>query len=116
MSALAEAWHVDDVPLGLLMASDDGRILQANALFGQMLGQGPDEWVGQRLDQVFMPAARLLYHSYLLPLLKLHGHVAEVSLPLRARDGRRVDTLFTASREAPVDAEGVGVVLSLIHI
>jgi signal transduction histidine kinase/ActR/RegA family two-component response regulator len=94
-------WRIDDVPIGLLAVTEDGRVLEANARLGQMLGQDPATLVGQNLDRVFMPAARLLYHSYLLPLLKLHGHVSEVALPLRSHAGERVDTLFTASRHAP---------------
>lgn len=101
-------WRIDDVPIGLLAATDDGHVLEANARLGQMLGVDPAVLVGQRLDRVFMPAARLLYHSYLLPLLKLRGHVSEVALPLMSHTGERVDTLLTASRQVPdgPDAKG----------
>lgn len=103
-------WCIDDVPLGLLAVTDDGLVLQANARLGQMLDLDPAQLAGKRIDQVFTPAARLLYHSYLLPLLKLHGHVAEVSLPLMSQRGERIDTVLTASRQAPQGSDHTGCV------
>lgn len=96
MPGAIKGWHIDDVPVGLMLVTDQGQILQANRVLCDMLGHEPDALLAQRIDQVFTPAARLLYHSYLLPLLKLHGELAELSMSVLTAAGQRLDVLIKA--------------------
>jgi PAS domain S-box-containing protein len=96
MPGAIEGWHIDDVPVGLMLVTDQGQILQANRALCDMLGHELDALQARRIDQVLTPAARLLYHSYLLPLLKLHGELAELSLSVLTAAGQRLDVLIKA--------------------
>lgn len=99
-------WHIDDAPMGVMALSDDGFILQVNCLLCEWLGQSAQALEGSHVDAVFTLASRVLYHTYLLPLLKLHGRVAELSLPLLSAHGVRVDAIVSAHRRT--DASGRG--------
>lgn len=100
-------WHIDDAPMGVMALSDDGRILQVNKLLCGWLGQSAQQLEGGMVDAVFTPASRLLYHTYLLPLLKLHGQIAELSLALLSADGTRLDAMVSAHRLTPPGGPGV---------
>lgn len=100
-------WHIDDAPMGVMALTDEGRILQVNQLLCGWLGQSAQRLEGGMVDAVFTPASRLLYHTYLLPLLKLHGQVAELSLALLSADGNRLDAMVCAQRLSPQGGPGV---------
>lgn len=91
-----QPWCIDEVPVGLMLATERGRILQANRAMCDLLGQDLSALTSRTMDQVFTPAARLLYHSYLLPLLKLHGELAELSLSVQTAANERLDVLIKA--------------------
>lgn len=93
-----------DLPCGALALFDDGRVAADNRAAREMLGAEPTGVIGRHIDELLPPASRLLYHTYLFPLLKLQGHVEEIALPWRRADGHAVDTLVNASRT--VDAQG----------
>lgn len=93
-------WCIDDVPVGLMLATERGRILKANRAMCDLLGLELPALTSRTMDQVFTPAARLLYHSYLLPLLKLHGELAELSLSVQTASNERLDVLIKARHQA----------------
>lgn len=95
-----QLWHIDDVPVGLILATERGRVLQANQTMCDLLGLELQSLTSRTMDQVFTPAARLLYHSYLLPLLKLHGELAELSLSVQTSANVRLDVLIKARYQA----------------
>lgn len=96
-----------EVPCGVLALLDDGRIVAANRAMRDMLGDEQGELVGGHIDELLPPASRLLYHTYLFPLLKLHGHVEEIALPWRRAGGHAMDTLVNASRVVESDGRAV---------
>lgn len=100
-------WHIDDVPVGLMLTTERGQVLRVNQALCDMLGHERSALLALSLDQVFTPAARLLYHSYLLPLLKLHGELAELSLAVQTAAGQRLDVLIKARRQPGPD-DGAG--------
>jgi signal transduction histidine kinase/CheY-like chemotaxis protein len=89
-------------PCGTLSFDDDGRILEINDTFRRWLQLGDDDVAGQSLTRLLGPAARVFYSSHLFPMLKLHGHVDELYVPMRAADGTDVPLLLNAERH--VDA------------
>ncbi len=88
----------DHVPAGLVAVTDRGRILRLNRWLRGTLGWDADAAAPESVDQLFNPASRLLFHSYLMPLLQLHGEVAGLTLVLRHRNGEDLDVLLRASR------------------
>lgn len=96
-----------DLPCGVLALLDDGHIVANNRALREMLATDLDGLVGWHIDELLPPASRLLYHTYLFPQLKLHGHVEEIALPLRRADGYSIDTLVNASRVVGADGQAV---------
>ena len=94
---------VDRLPCGWLKMERAGTLLSVNATLCRMLGMDADYLVGKHLDSLLTPASRVLYQSYLQPLLLLHGHVEEFSLAFRDAQGQTVEALIY-SAEASVNA------------
>ena len=83
----------DRLPCGWLRVTADGRLVATNHTLQRMAGLAAAELDGACIDVLLSGSARVLYHSYLLPLLRLHGRVDEFALALRHADGRALDVL-----------------------
>ncbi|HEX6240215.1 MAG TPA: ATP-binding protein, partial [Polyangiales bacterium] len=92
--------ELDLLPVGMLVLRDDGRIVFANTPACEALGLPRVELVGRHVDSICTVAARLLYHSYVLPRLKHDGLVDNIELTLRTGSGGTLDVLFAAHRAA----------------
>jgi PAS domain S-box-containing protein len=77
-------------PCGWLLLDTQGRIVRANAALAHMVGTSAQALVGQSFDSLLTPASRMLYQSYLQPLLRLHGQLA---LALKGSDGQPLEVL-----------------------
>ncbi len=84
---------IDNLPCGWLRASASGRLLQCNSALQRLTGRDGPWPAGASLDDLLSGAARVLYNSYLLPLLRLHGRFEEFALSLRHAGGGSVDVL-----------------------
>jgi signal transduction histidine kinase len=89
---------LDQAPCGFASFADDGTITAANATLAAMLGYGPGELQGRRIESLMGVGARIFYQTHFFPLVRLHGHAAEIFLLLRARDGEDVGVLANAAR------------------
>ncbi|MGE5450218.1 MAG: ATP-binding protein [Acidobacteriota bacterium] len=96
----------DDLPCAVAVINDDGIVLEVNATLCQWLKQEQSALVGSPVNALFPHASSLLYHTYVVPQLKLAGQVEEVALHLAPRTGGRLDALLNA-RRAP-GKDGVG--------
>ena len=85
MSGLDPA--LERLPVGVLQVGLQGDIRAVNACLGGWLGLAPAALVGQPVDSVLSRAGRVLYHTHLVPTLRLHGQGQELSLSLRAPSG-----------------------------
>jgi PAS domain S-box-containing protein len=85
---------IDRLPCGWLKMELRGTVLGVNATLCRMLGMDAAQLVGKHLDSLLTPASRVLYQSYLQPLLLLHGHVEEFSLAFRDAHGHTVEALI----------------------
>ena len=94
--ALAADVHDDD-PCALLRADHQGLLVQVNPTLCRMCGRPPEDLLGQHIEGLFTMAGRVMYQSYLLPLLRLHGRVEEFALALKAADGTVRDVLIYAT-------------------
>ena len=86
-------------PCGLLRVARDGRIAEVNPHLCRMLGRPADSLLGQPVEVLFSPAGRVLFQTYLLPLVRLHGRIEEFALPLQAADRQTIETLLCAEGE-----------------
>jgi two-component system CheB/CheR fusion protein len=90
---------LDNAPCGVLIFTDDGHVASVNATLCRLLGYQREELIGQHLQQVFSPGARVFYQTHLFPMLKLQGEVEEVYMALRAKSGEEVPFLVNARRQ-----------------
>ena len=80
--------ELEALPVGLLRAGLDGTVLAVNGCLGGWLGEPAPTLVGRQLDDILTRAGRVLYHTHLMPTLRLHGQVQELSLSLQGQAGR----------------------------
>ncbi|MFO1272192.1 MAG: ATP-binding protein [Rubrivivax sp.] len=86
----------DALPCGWLRLEVGGRLHATNEPLRRLLGREQQALEGEWVDTLLAGGARVLYHSYLMPLLQLHGRVEEFALGLRHADGSTVDALVYA--------------------
>ena len=94
----------DRLPVGLLSVRLDGTLLAVNRPLCEWVGRAADALIGGPIDGLFTAGGRVLYHTYLMPLLRLHGRAQELALPLRHADGSSSEALLYAAldeRETP---------------
>lgn len=89
---------LNTAPCGFVSFADDGTIVDINQTLADMLGYGRVELLGWHMEKILPPGGRIFYHTHVFPLLKMHGTVDEVYLPLRTRDGRDVPMLLNGVR------------------
>ena len=91
---------LETAPCGFLSCTDDGTILTVNHTLLDLLGRDRDAVVGQSVETLLTPGARLFYHTHLFPLLRMQGQVDEVYLSLRtdAEEDADVKCLLNANR------------------
>ena len=105
MSALDHAF--DDLPCAVAVVDNDGLLVDVNKALADLLEREPAALRGRPVGELFSRAAALLYHSYILPLLKVSGQVDEVSIQLQSAHGERVDALLSANRSQGDDGQGL---------
>ena len=103
--ALPQGW-----PCPTLYLDTRGLVVSASDSLCRLLDQDREAIEDRPFDSLLAPASRVLFQSYLHPLLRLHGNVEEFSLALRARHGGTVDVLFYSARmlrpATPPDSSG----------
>lgn len=77
----------DALPIGVLSVALGGQVLAANACLAGWLGMPAAALAGLHVDKLLTHGGRVLYHTYLLPMLRVRGQVQELTLALDARDG-----------------------------
>ena len=91
--ALLHGW-----PCPTLYLDPRGLVASASDSLCRLLDEDREAIEGRPFDALLTAASRVLFQSYLHPLLQLHGNVEEISLVLRARQGATVDVLFYSAR------------------
>jgi PAS domain S-box-containing protein len=85
------------LPCALATVTADGRLLGVNPALCALLGRSAATLAGQPVDALLSTAGAVLYQSYLMPLLRLHGHLQEFSISLKKADGQALEVLLYAS-------------------
>ncbi|TXH59902.1 MAG: hypothetical protein E6Q93_07895, partial [Burkholderiaceae bacterium] len=93
----------DRLPFGLIRVGVDGTVQAANRRATEYVDAPLEALTGSHVDRLLTAGGRLLYHTYLMPLLQLHGHVHEFALPLVARTGTTIEVLVYASFDSAAE-------------
>ncbi|MBI5260089.1 MAG: response regulator [Burkholderiales bacterium] len=75
----------------------DGSIAQANRAAARLFGQPAEQLQTLPLDALLTPGGRLLYHTQLLPALRVDGRAREITLAVLDGAGEPVDAHTLAS-------------------
>ena len=87
----------DQLPCALATVTTEGVLLAVNPALGALLGRDAAACCGGPFDVLLSTAGAVIYQSYLMPLLRLHGHLQEFSISLRRQDGQPLEVLLYAS-------------------
>ena len=90
----------DGLPCPWLRLDAQGQVLACNPALGHLLQTAPASLVGRSFDSLLTGAGRVIYQSYLQPLLRMHGQVQEFGLTLQGGADGPVDVLFYSARPA----------------
>lgn len=95
----------DRAACGLVVTTEVGTILRANATFCDWVGYSSTELIRLRcLQDLFTVGAKIFHQTHWAPLLRMQGSLAEVKLDIQRRDGTRVPLLLNAVRHDEGDA------------
>ncbi|WP_263262357.1 PAS domain-containing sensor histidine kinase [Pseudomonas sp. RIT-PI-S] len=83
---------------GLLVTSEDGLILRANATFCAWLGYQQHELAGRRFQDLLTMGGRIFHQTHWLPLMRMQGSVREVKLELLGQHRQTVAVLINGVR------------------
>ncbi len=89
--------ELDALPCPWLKLSAAGTIVAHNAAAAQLVGAATQSLAGRPFERLLTGPSLLLYQTLLQPLLKLHGHVAEIALSVKVHDGQPIDVLLYAA-------------------
>ena len=89
---------LDFAPCGFLTLTESGVILAMNATLLALLAYERHELDGHHIDTLLPLAGRVFFHTYLFPLVAMHGKAEEIFLNLRSKQGAQVPVLTNAVR------------------
>ena len=103
-------------PCAGLQMDTRGIVVDCNTALGHLAGLPLTAIVGHPFDALLTGASRVLYQSYLQPLLRMHGNVEEISLTVKVQGGPPVDVLLYSARRSLADGSaGVQIMLAPIR-
>lgn len=86
------------IPCIYFSSSEDGYLVDVNETLCRYLNYTTDELLGQKLENIFTLSTRIFQQTHLYPLLQLKGHVEEIYITLKSKDGSHVPILMNAER------------------
>ena len=89
---------MNSAPCGFVTFADDGTMLDVNETLASMLDYARVDLAGWHIDKIFPPGGRIFYHTYLFPMLKVHGSVEEIYAVLRKSGGDDIPVILNAVR------------------
>jgi phosphoserine phosphatase RsbU/P len=91
----------DSAPCGLLLASAEGGVLDANATLCSWLRCHKQDVVGKtRFQDLLTMGGRIFWQTHLQPLLRMQSSVAEVKLELRRTDAEPLPVIVNVVERA----------------
>ena len=105
----------EDLPCGWLSLNDQGTVVAANAALGRLVGIAPSHLEGRPFDSLLTRPSRVMFQSYLQPLLHLHGNVEELGLALQGEDGSTLDVLIYTAKKVTDQGSLIDVIIAPIQ-
>jgi PAS domain S-box-containing protein len=96
---------LDVAPCGFLTVDAAGFVQQANSTLAELVGRSRGEIIGQHIDHLLSPPARIFYSTHLFPLLRIEGHADELYVPILDADGAQVPALVNGRSRRDGDRE-----------
>jgi PAS domain S-box-containing protein len=84
------------LPCALATVDSEGLLLAVNPALSALLGHDASLCCGGAFDALLSASGAVMFQSYLMPLLRLHGHLQEFSISLKAADGQPLEVLLYA--------------------
>ncbi|WP_195575179.1 diguanylate cyclase [Paenibacillus sp. 1001270B_150601_E10] len=91
-------------PCGFISISHEGMILEVNHTFGDQMGYNKSELIGKHIESLMSIANKLIFHSYFYPFINLNGHVDELFISLKNKQGEPIPYLLNGRR---LDKDGL---------
>jgi PAS domain S-box-containing protein len=103
------------LPCGWVRLDTQGVVVAVNETVCAWVGLQAQEIQGRSFDTLLTMPARVLYQSYLQPLLRLHGEVQELSLSLKTLAGSTLDVLLYTTKLGGGELGFIDVVMAPIR-
>lgn len=87
---------MNQLPCPVLVTDMSGTALALNLPLRELVGQSPQEGVGQSMNVLFPPASRIFLQTHVWPTLLRDGRVSEVHLHVIDAQGRRIPVMVNA--------------------
>lgn len=101
-------------PCGYLSITHEGRITAVNNTFLEQMGYVDTDLLNQHIEGLMTIPNKLIFHSYFYPFIHLHGHVEELVINLKNREGLTIPYLLNGKR---LHVNGVEIFdLILVHM
>jgi PAS domain-containing protein len=111
VSEVSWSLAAEDVLLPTLRVRLDGHVVQANVTAARLFGRTPEQMAATTIEQLLSPGGRLLYHTQLIPALRMAGRASGLSLVVRDASGTEHRVVAHASLE---DADGAAPSITLM--
>jgi PAS domain S-box-containing protein len=102
------------LPCGWARLDPRGVVVAVNDTLCAWVGLRGQDVQGRAFDTLLSTPARVLYQSYLQPVLRLHGQVQELSLSLKTAEGSTLDVLLYTTKLAGAESGFIDVVMAPI--
>jgi signal transduction histidine kinase len=110
-----DAGVLERLPCGWLRMDASATLLHVNGSLCRMLGTEPQRLVGKAFDSLLTRPSQVLFQSYLLPLIRLHGRIEEFALVFDLGAGKSLEAvLYSTSTRAEPPSEAGGAAIEMV--
>ncbi|WP_210529862.1 PAS domain-containing hybrid sensor histidine kinase/response regulator [Rubellimicrobium arenae] len=98
----------ESAPVGYLTLDSGGLITRVNGTLAGWLNLDKPALLGQKVQKILTPGARIFYETHCGPILRLEGALRQIALDLRRADGTRLPALMEWRRVDGLDGAPLG--------
>ncbi|EAR49903.1 putative regulatory protein, partial [Oceanicola granulosus HTCC2516] len=84
-----------DAPCGIAITDPDGDLTYVNATLARWTGRADLPAAGGTLPELLTTPGRIYYETHIAPMMRLQGHVREISCMLEVTDGSTLPVLLS---------------------
>ncbi|MCQ6557114.1 sensor domain-containing diguanylate cyclase [Paenibacillus mendelii] len=98
-------------PCGYISITPEGIVTEVNQTFLDKMGYAREDLVTKHLESMMSTPNKLIFHSYFYPYINLNGHVEELFISLKDRNGQSIPYILNGKRYESEGAEVIDCVL-----